>query len=181
MIRLNLKKHEFVAGFLIKKEEFELERVSIAVANSILERFFLEKDKVTPLKLQKLIYFVYKKYLQSTGSSMLTEYFEAWQYGPVLPSVYRAFKDYKHNPIEKYALINGDIYKIDSEDANFKAALNFVYGAYSSYTGEELVGMTHESGTAWHLAYHHEAGKRLYLEDEDIMSERWSFKTWKQN
>lgn len=44
------------------------------------------------LALQKLLYFAHGLYLSETGQPLVTGYFEAWQYGPVHPAAYAAFK-----------------------------------------------------------------------------------------
>ena len=47
---------------------------------------------LTPMKLQKLMYFTYGRYAAQTGRQLFSENFQAWQYGPVLSSVYQEFK-----------------------------------------------------------------------------------------
>ena len=70
---------------------------SLCVANSILRRGFKEKRDITPMKLQKLMYFVFKKFYQETGERLFPERFEAWRYGPVIDNVYQVFKKYGSN------------------------------------------------------------------------------------
>lgn len=48
--------------------------------------------EVTPLKLQKLLYYVAASYFKESGSRLFTENIEKWKYGPVVPSVYHGFK-----------------------------------------------------------------------------------------
>ena len=40
------------------------------VANNLLNLAFKEKSPVTPMKLQKLLYFIYRDYLQKTKESL---------------------------------------------------------------------------------------------------------------
>ena len=75
---------------------------TIITANSILDVAFKNANPVTHLKLQKLMYFVYKKYLHDTNKPLFSEYFEVWTYGPVLPSIYHEFKHYEKRPITDY-------------------------------------------------------------------------------
>ena len=65
---------------------------ALDVANTFLERANKEKIDITPMKLQKLIYLLYKNYLKDTRSKLFWDGFEVWQYGPVIPSVYAAFQ-----------------------------------------------------------------------------------------
>lgn len=55
---------------------------------------------LTPLKLQKILYYVQANHLaQSNGIPLFTDPIEMWQYGPVVPSVYHEFKDFGINHI----------------------------------------------------------------------------------
>ena len=147
--------------------------LSIAVANSILKRFFDDGKAITPLKLQKLLYFVYKKYLYDTRTSLLTEHLEAWPRGPVSPVVYQAFKHYGSSPIDDYAKINNKINMINSDYIPFWSAVEYVYHNYGDLDAITLVNITHEQDTAWDKAYNGKDGRNLYISDEDVLAERW--------
>ena len=54
---------------------------ALNVGNNILKRGFSENIDITPMKLQKLIYLVYKKYYQDTKKVLFSEPFEVWKYG----------------------------------------------------------------------------------------------------
>jgi hypothetical protein len=49
-----------------------------AVANAILEKAFAEKKPVTPLKLQKLLYYAHGYYSAAYGKALIDQPFEAW-------------------------------------------------------------------------------------------------------
>ena len=66
----------------------------IYVANNFLTRGRKDDIDISPLKLQKLIYFLYKDYLKRTGELLFTERFETWKRGPVIPSIYVEFSAY---------------------------------------------------------------------------------------
>jgi len=68
------------------------------VCNNILTRAFQENIPVSPMKLQKLMYFVSCEYVKATGKDLLSENFGVWQYGPVLPSLYDEFKSFTISP-----------------------------------------------------------------------------------
>jgi len=145
---------------------------TLMIANSILGRAFKEDVSVSPMKLQKLMYFLYKRHLQETEYALFDEHFEAWQYGPVLPSVYGAFKEYGAEPINRY-IKNADrsVTMVADEDWQFYDALNFVWKKYSGYSAWHLSQLTHQDRTAWSKA---SAENRLYIDDEDIAKEAWA-------
>lgn len=43
---------------------------------------------ISNLKLQKLLYFAWLEYFRRHGAHLFEDNFEAWKFGPVLPSVY---------------------------------------------------------------------------------------------
>ena len=54
---------------------------------------------VTPLALQKLLSFASGVNYALNGSRLIEESCQAWQHGPVYPTVYNKYKSYKYNPI----------------------------------------------------------------------------------
>lgn len=58
-----------------------------------------EEFDVTPLKLQKLLYYCQGYSLALTGKTLFSEPIEAWKFGPVVESVYQEYKKYKGNSI----------------------------------------------------------------------------------
>jgi len=146
---------------------------ALNVANNILGRAFNEGIHITPMKLQKLIYFTYKKYLQDSGGTPLfAERFEAWRYGPVVPSVYNEFSHYSDKPIKRHHLgRDGKPWSVDeSSSLFFKAAFDFVWERYKKLTGIELSTLTHMPDTAWEKAVN---VKKPHLDDSDIQTEEW--------
>lgn len=143
---------------------------ALNVANNILQKGFTEDIDITPMKLQKLTYLVYKQFYQDTGLILFEDKFEVWKYGPVVRSIYDAFKEYRGNAIKKYhAETDGSILIVDEKRSiSFKKALDTIWEKYKLYDGIPLSFMTHREGTAWY-----KAAKRgdTYLSDRDIKAE----------
>lgn len=151
-----------------------LHMVSVqALCNTILKKSFDEGVRVTPMKLQKLLYFIYRSYLQKFGQSLFSEDFLAWQYGPVLRSVYDEFKVYGANPITKFAkTATGDVFVINEcASEAVTECINEVWSKYRYKTGIELSNITHKSGGAWIKAY---ANDYPALKDADIKDDHVS-------
>jgi len=138
-----------------------------ALCNTLLKRAFDEDISISPMKLQKLLYFIYRDYYQAKGTPLFTENFEAWQYGPVLRSVYDEFKTYGSAKIDRFAkTANGDVYVLNEQgDADLKDILDGVWDKYKHYNGIQLSVITHKDGGAWRKAYTQNA---ITLSDEDI-------------
>ena len=141
-----------------------------ALSNTILKKSFDENIPVSPMKLQKLIYFIYRNYLQNTGSPLFTEEFQTWQYGPVLRSVYDEFKTFKAKPITRFAkTANDEVYIInEAADTNLSESISSVWGKYKYGDGISLSKITHLKGSAWRNAYENQ---RLTLDDNDIRND----------
>ena len=73
-----------------------------SIANAFIS--LAGSDGIDPLKLQKLLYYANGHYLaEHDGTPLINEYFEAWDYGPVIPTVYYEFREYGNNPIRRFA------------------------------------------------------------------------------
>jgi uncharacterized phage-associated protein len=139
------------------------------VANHILWYANRERSDISPLKLQKLLYFLHGWYMAVTGHELIDEPFMRWQYGPVLPSVYSALRGYGSQPINDY---------IKEYDANsqtwipyfvnpagvqqFEQVMDRVWREYGHYSAIQLSSMTHEEDTPWNrTAENEEIGNDL--------------------
>ena len=69
------------------------------LSNLFLEWSEVEKIPLSPMKLQKLLYFCHADYLAEFRIPILKQAFEAWEFGPVVPSVYQEFKKFGNQPI----------------------------------------------------------------------------------
>lgn len=124
------------------------------VANSILRRAFKEKIALSPMKLQKLMFFVTCLYQRNTGQRLLTESFQPWQYGPVCGAVYWEFKSFGGNPITAYAKdAMGDVYAVDeSSSPEMKKALDMVWMHMKNLPAVTVSRIACLPGSAWSKA-----------------------------
>ena len=108
-------------------------------------RYFLAQsdpdagDTISNLKLQKLLYYAQGVTLALTGRPLFAEDIEAWQHGPVVPSVYRAYKTAGSGPVELDAEVH-----FDQFDQSTQNILNDVYQVYGQFSAWKLRNMTHD-------------------------------------
>jgi len=125
------------------------------VANYFLKKGKTEQKEITPMKLQKLLYFAHGWYLAETGKPLLNETIEVWKYGPVVSSIYEFFKSYGNDPIQNYVEYispSGSSFYQPTLKANNKEVLDILDGVwyiYSDFSARTLSNMTHEEGTPW--------------------------------
>lgn len=141
------------------------------LCNNILYRGNIENIPISPMKLQKLLYFVCRDYLAETGQMPISEDFEVWQYGPVLQSVYGEFKSFGSNPIKEYAKdASGKSYKVNEEDNPIlERVINVVWAKYKKMTGIQLSELTHTQGSGWYRAF---MDGRDKISREDMVNDR---------
>ena len=99
-------------------------------------------EEVTPLMLQKLLYFVQGISFVQLGRPMFSEDCQAWVHGPVYPEVYDLFRNFKYNPIEdaRFALFDGSVDLLTDEE---KGVIDLVVNSFGLYGGKTLERITH--------------------------------------
>lgn len=117
---------------------------SRAVANYLLAKARENGHGLTPLQLIKLVYLAHGWMLGLLDRPLLEDDVEAWQYGPVIRSLYRAVAG-DRDPI--YESIPGHMAEFDQDS---KDVLDQVYEKYGRINGVTLSQMTHKPGTPWH-------------------------------
>lgn len=132
-----------------------MKAIATILSNNILVRGRREHVPITPMKLQKLLYYICVKYVKTGGEYPLSELFEVWQYGPVIPSVYSEFKPFRANPITTLAKDAKGGARVVDEDANpnLTDCINYVWSRYKNLSGIELAKMTHQPGSGWYAAF----------------------------
>ncbi|MFP7699431.1 Panacea domain-containing protein [Candidatus Phytoplasma pyri] len=124
-----------------KKEQMMENKVQINVfdvANYIIKN---NPNITTHMKLHKMIYYAYAKYLvHYYPTPLFTEKISAWLHGPVVNRLYPNFKNFYAKPINIFTP-KGDINKITPE---IKTILDFIIQKYGVYTAGALRKKTHQ-------------------------------------
>lgn len=147
---------------------------------SHIANFFLwlsKKDRgdkgITNMQLIKLTYFAYAWYYALYKTKIFYESPEAWDYGPVIPSIYHEFKRFGKNPIDTFAVeevsqFSNEIYHpiIGEDDDRAISVINAVWDAYKDASGDNLSNLTHRPNSPWKNVY--ERGRNNPLNMEDV-------------
>jgi uncharacterized phage-associated protein len=119
------------------------------VRASILAKWFVnraardEDRDVDPMKLQKLLYLAQSQYVYCYSSRLVVEPTQAWEYGPVVGTVYREYRTFDDGPIHQDLADNGPWTALRSEVVE---AMESTWQSFSRFSGWELSVMTHECG-----------------------------------
>ena len=116
----------------------------------VIAYVFEKLEEVTPLMLQKLLYFIQGESYVLNGKPMFCENCQAWIHGPVYPEVYYMFSDFKYNPIEdaRFAIFEGAEDELTKEE---QKVVDLVVNTFGEYGGKVLERITHEE-TPWKFA-----------------------------
>jgi len=148
-----------------------------SVANYFLELAKKNGQALTPMKLQKLVYYAMGWFAGYTGKPLVDEAAEAWQYGPVFPSLYHEFKPFGAGPITRKAVgRNPDFSQTEvppPAESDVRQFLDNVWDSYSKYTGIALSEMTHAVGTPWELTWKASQGVRDVSIPFDLIKEHF--------
>ena len=154
-------------------------------------KYILSKvESCTHLALEKLVYFAYADYLCSTGKKLFTDKIYAFQFGPVVQSVFAKYRlsgcrvlareedddafDLVHVEDDEESL--SDLAKVMSSRSRILFAadgsekllsIDATLEKYKSKTARELVALTHKEGSPWATTYTGE----LYREIPDFAIE----------
>lgn len=120
-------------------------RRSLALAQAMCEA---RNWEISNLALQKSIYFADMIHKGRTGQPITPEEFQAWDYGPVLPSVYARARIFGNAPIEEGIFPDSNLLSPDELNT-----VREVADALRNYTPGQLVNITHSSRGAWSRFY----------------------------
>ena len=131
---------------------------AVVVANYFVDRGKDDKKKIEGLlKLVKLVYIAHGWHLGLTEKQLIREDVEAWKYGPVVRSVYDAFKECGKRTITK-TVTTGMIEEMrgidDLADDNTIQFLEKIWKFYREFSGVQLSQLTHKKGTPWYRTWH---------------------------
>ena len=117
------------------------------------------------LQLQKIIYIAHMFCLGTRRTPLIRDRFEAWDYGPVVPSLYHHVKMFGAKPIKDVFFGAPEI-----SDADTASVIRDATETLSKWTPGQLVNFTHQHDGAWAAHYDSER-KGAIIPDEDILAE----------
>lgn len=145
-----------------KNNDFEGTHTANDVARYIISKCTKKNKAISNLQLQKILYYVQATFLIQQKRALFMDEVEAWQFGPVVRSVYREYCGYgaaaiyeRKEPKEAFS-------------ADEKAIIDQVVADKLSKRPWDLVQETHAEGKPWDLVYQGGAGKMQIIPKEVI-------------
>lgn len=125
-----------------------------AIANEIIGMMSAEGKSVTLMQIIKLVYLADGWSMALNGKPLSKLSPQAWQYGPVFPTVYNAFKRFGSSKINEFARDSVTGVEISERFSESELALiKQVVDSYGKYHAFRLSEMMHQPGTPWTVTF----------------------------
>lgn len=122
-------------------------RKAESVANYVIAYGMKIGHPVSNLQLQKILYYIQVHFLKKKGIPFFKDEIEAWQFGPVIPTVFYQYAAFGPAPITMFKTQKIDLKQEEKKDleqiVKEKAILSLL----------EIVADTNKKGKAWDLYY----------------------------
>ena len=145
-----------------------------AVVNWFIQKAIKDKKrkkiKITPMKMQKLVYFAHAWFLGKEKITLVNEPVQAWKFGPVFPSIYNRYKYFGQELIplsetsfmQEYEEDEGrEVYYTVGEEST--ELLEEVWGAYAEQSALTLSNWTHQENSPWDIVWHRLAREGMIM------------------
>jgi len=129
------------------------------VANYFINKSMEARQSITPMQLQKLVYFAHGWSLGLGRGPLIDEPVYAWKFGPVIDSIYHEFKAFGNNSIpEKASFLQRDdksgrwvtiTPEIPENDELTKLLLDAIWDKYGRLSGFTLSQLSHTPEGPW--------------------------------
>lgn len=122
---------------------------SRTVANRLLENARADGRDLTPMQILKLVYLAHGWMLGLYSRPLITDEIQAWQYGPVIPALYKHMKDYRGGPVREPL----PMFRTEHPSPPQSNVIEQVYELYGDKSGPALSRLTHAPGSPWAAVY----------------------------
>lgn len=140
----------------------------LAIANSFLAEARSQGKQLTIMQLLKLVYIGHGWSLALLNRPLVNEPPEAWQHGPVFPSIYREFRRFGAQPITMGAVGPLGVPISANLSDPQRSVIRSVVSSYGDMHAFALSRITHEPETPWSRVYQDGQGSSKEIPDELI-------------
>lgn len=131
------------------------------IAKYIIDKCTCDKCPISNLQLQKILYYIQREFLQH-GMAAFPEEIEAWQFGPVVPDVYKKYCGFGALPIRMHYTVN-----VEQED---EMVMTPIIERKRHLNPWDMVNDTHSPGKAWDIIYKNGLGDHQVIPQDLIKS-----------
>lgn len=139
---------------------------SHAVANEFIRLAQLQDKQLTNMQLQKLVFIAQGYFLAIHGIPLHFHNTHAWQWGPVIPKLYKSLQKYGSD------FVTETLETIDKIEPETKEAdiIKAVLDNYGHYSGGQLSALTHRPNTPWSKTWEKD---KFSIIDNDLIEKHY--------
>lgn len=169
LVEENKNKLKDVAYRKIVSRYDRLAEISSSKINQIANYIITRVGEVTPLALEKLLFFSNGVNYALNGSRLIHEESQAWAHGPVYPQIYDRYKRFGYKPIDDgiYSTHGCMLSKLTDEEIN---AIDLVINTFGYYSPKTLEKISH-SQEPWkekRIGYKEDEAGREVIDEDSI-------------
>ena len=100
----------------------------------VISYIFEQLGEVTPLALQKILYFIQGLYFSKYGIPLFSDNCQAWVHGPVYAEIYDMFSSFRYDPIDdpRFELLKGKSTNLNEKE---REVIDLVVNTFGMYGG----------------------------------------------
>ena len=148
---------------ILQDQEYATPYKAAHIANFILES--AREDGIRDISILKLLKLVYIFFgwtcVAHPRTYLFSDPIEAWDYGPVVPSLYYELRKFGKGQIKELATLYDPFddrdprepKKDEMADNEIFGTLNTIWDSYKNASAQHLVALTHEEGSPWWNTY----------------------------
>lgn len=118
------------------------------VSNTFVDIAEQEGNSISPIKMQKLIFFAHGFMLGVFERPLVTDDFYAWSNGPVIPELYRKIKE-QYSP----EVLNFENYSTLPKKSQEYDIVSVVWKTFGSKSTSKLIDYTHRKDMPWYFVW----------------------------
>lgn len=109
----------------------------------VISYIFEQLREITPLALQKILYYIQGLYFSRYGTPLFDDDCQAWVHGPVYAKIYDMFSSFRYDPIDdpRFELLKGKSTSLDEKE---REVVKLVVNTFGIYGGKTLERITHK-------------------------------------
>lgn len=143
---------------------------ALVIASKFIDLGIQKGYPVNPMKLQKMVYFAHGLNLAKNNKPLINDEVQAWDYGPVIPSIYHNLKGFgnreiNENPIPVGITIFNTFETQDVLDDESESIINLAFEITKNMSAIQLSNWSHSEGSAWQKTFDGSHNKTIKNED----------------
>lgn len=147
------------------------------VANRLIAIARQSDESMSITRLLKFAYLAHGWTLAIIENPLVNDYVQAWRYGPVIPSIYYAFRPYGAYNLNPIPLVK-EVEQIEFDGVTDDLLVS-VYDLYKHLADSQLSGLTHIKGGPWHKK--HRSNERNIIIPNDMIAQHFKDKQERAN